>query len=44
MSEATKCYDCNSLQNPKCADPFDKNANLPTTDCPNGCQVIYIFI
>jgi len=30
--ESIKCYDCNSHENSKCADPLDRSA-LETTEC-----------
>jgi hypothetical protein len=39
LGEAVKCYACTSGIK-GCDDPFDKNANIQTTDCASSCLVI----
>ncbi len=41
MTESVRCYDCAEKLDQNCRDPFDKNAILPTLDCPKGCLVIF---
>lgn len=30
---ALNCFDCNSLHDPRCGDPFDNSSTLATVDC-----------